>query len=157
MNNKIQKRKDDVMGIFDLINKTQEATETFTKKLDAFANQSGSEQLETILKTIGSAKGISKKKPKEKQRKVAKKVVKNHKTPKPDVSIEGISKQILEARDNMRKNGFTHYKYIANHDACDVCRQLNKKAFPISQLKIGVNAPPMHDGCRCSIAAHCER
>ena len=252
------------MGIFDFITKTQEATETLTKKLDAFAKQDGNKQLETILKSISNTKNV----PNQKRSKVAKKViemyysdypetpyvsnereakwletarlfpsqciipksmmkrfsdgllpghiymlywlgkytnkkipsyfeykygidfakekaflfeygyldnmdkptckgenaikrhlkvVENHKTPKPDISIEGISKQILEARDSMRRNGFTHYEYIANHDACDVCRQLNKKVFPISQLKIGVNAPPMHEGCRCSIAAYSDR
>lgn len=84
-------------------------------------------------------------------------VVKNHAVPKPDQSIEGISKQILASRDNMKRNGFTHYVYIANRDACDCCRQLHEKVFPISQLKIGVNAPPMHDECKCSIAAYEDR
>lgn len=83
MNNKmVHIRKVDAMGIFDFITKTQEATETLTKKLDAFASKSGNEQLETILKTIDSAKGISKKAPKEKRSKVAK----NESVFKPDFS-----------------------------------------------------------------------
>lgn len=128
------------MGIFDFITKTQEATETLTKKLDAFANQSRSEQLETALKVLSRTKGKKK-----------------NASTKPDRSIEGISKQILEARDNIRRNGFSHYVYIANNDACDACKNLDGKSFPISRLKIGVNAPPMHAGCRCSIAAYSDR
>lgn len=73
---------------------------------------------------------------------------------KPDLSIEGISRQILAQRDSMIKNGFTKYEFIANSGCCDVCAKLNGKHFAISKMKIGVNAPPMHEGCRCSIAAY---
>ena len=62
--------------------------------------------------------------------------------------------QILAARDNMIKNGFKEYTFHANHDCCDICAKLNGKHFPISRLKIGTNAPPMHDGCKCSISAY---
>ena len=79
-------------------------------------------------------------------------VIANH-APKPDRSIEGITKQILAARDNIVKNGYTQYEFMANHDCCDVCARLNGKHFPLSKLKPGVNAPPLHEGCRCSIAA----
>lgn len=81
------------------------------------------------------------------------KVIANH-TPKiRDVSIEGISKQILKQRDDIRRNGFKRYVFIANRNCCPICADLDGKSFPISKLKIGVNAPPMHDGCTCSIAA----
>ena len=68
-------------------------------------------------------------------------------------SIEDISKQIIAQRDNLRRNGFKHYVYIANKCACPQCKALDGKHFPVSKLKIGVNAPPMHEGCTCSIAA----
>lgn len=80
-------------------------------------------------------------------------VISSH-SPKPDLSIQGISKQILAARDNMLKNGFTEYEFIANHDCCSVCARLNGKHFPIAKLEIGVNAPPMHDGCKCSVSSY---
>lgn len=73
---------------------------------------------------------------------------------KPDLSIEGISKQILAQRDSMIKNGFEKYEFIANRGCCDICAKLDGKRFAISKLKIGVNAPPMHEGCRCSIASY---
>lgn len=78
-------------------------------------------------------------------------------TPKPDHSIEGISRQILAQRDSLKRNGFSEYTFIANRSCCEVCGNLNGKHFPVSKLKIGVNAPPMHEGCRCSIAAYEDR
>ena len=75
---------------------------------------------------------------------------------KPDRSIEGISNQILAARDNIKKNGFSEYTFHANHDCCEICARLHEKHFPIFSLQIGVNAPPMHEGCRCSISAYSD-
>ena len=72
----------------------------------------------------------------------------------PALSIEDISKQTIKQRDSLVKNGFTKYEYIANSGCCDICAKLNGKHFAISRLKIGVNAPPMHEGCRCSIASY---
>ena len=81
------------------------------------------------------------------------KAIENH-APKRSLSVEGISKQILAQRDSLRKNGFEKYEFMANRDCCPTCAALNGKHFPITKLKIGVNAPPMHEGCRCSIAAY---
>ena len=80
-------------------------------------------------------------------------VIENH-SQKADTSKEGISKEILAQRDSMRRNGFKEYEFIANNGCCETCAALNGKHFLISNLKIGVNAPPMHEGCRCSIAAY---
>lgn len=82
------------------------------------------------------------------------KIIENHRSEKPDRSIEGISKQIIKSRNEMLKDGISEYEYIANSKCCDVCRALNGKHFPISELKIGVNAPPMHEGCRCAITPY---
>lgn len=81
------------------------------------------------------------------------KVIENHTLSRPDVSIEEVGKQILKERDSIRKNGFKEYEFIANRNCCAICAALNGQHFPISKLKIGVNAPPMHDRCSCSIAA----
>lgn len=85
------------------------------------------------------------------------KVIENHTPPKPDRSIEGISKQILAQRDSLRRNGCKEYEVIANKNCCEVCAKLNGKHFSLSALKIGVNAPPMHEGCSCSICAYSDR
>lgn len=81
-------------------------------------------------------------------------IIEKHTPPKPDHSIEGISKQILLQRDSMLKNGFKEYTFIANSSCCDICAKLNDKHFKVKDLKIGVNAPPMHEKCSCSIAAY---
>lgn len=96
-------------------------------------------------------------KPTEKGEKAIKKhykIIENHAPAKPDCTVEGISKQILLQRDSIVKNGFSEYTYHASSDACDKCKQLNGKHFKISMLEIGVNAPPMHEGCGCSISAY---
>ena len=80
-------------------------------------------------------------------------VITNH-SPKPDRTIDGISKLTFAQRDSMLRNGFKEYEFIANRDCCPTCAALNGKHFPISKLKIGVNAPPMHESCSCSIAAY---
>ena len=68
--------------------------------------------------------------------------------------VDGGNKQTLKQRDSMIKNGFKEYEFIANRGCCAICAALNGKHFPLKNLKIGVNAPPMHEGCRCSIAAY---
>lgn len=78
-------------------------------------------------------------------------VIENHKPPKPDRSIKGISKQILAARNNIIKSGFEHYEVIGGTKCCEKCAALKGWHFPISEFKIGVNAPPFHDGCTCTI------
>ena len=80
-------------------------------------------------------------------------VIDNH-SQKIDRSSEGASKQILAMRDKMKKNGFKEYEYIANKGCCKICAKLDGKHFPISKLEIGVNAPPMHEGCCCSITSY---
>lgn len=79
-------------------------------------------------------------------------VIKKH-SERPGTSMEEISKQMREQRNSIRKNGFKYYTVVASKKACDVCKGLDGKCFPISDFKIGVNAPPMHEGCSCSIAA----
>ena len=78
-------------------------------------------------------------------------------TDKPDCSIEIVRSQILAQRDSLIRNGFKRYEFIANSDCCDVCRKLNGRHFSVSKLETGVNAPPMHEGCRCSISAYSDR
>lgn len=84
-------------------------------------------------------------------------IVEKHAPPKPDRSIEGISKQTLQQRDSFIKNDIKEYSFLANTGCCEKCAQLHGKHFPVKSLKIGENAPPMHEGCRCSIAAYLDR
>ena len=81
-------------------------------------------------------------------------VFENHAKLKSEMIYEEAIKATLMQRDSLRKNGFNKYIVIASKDSCEICAKLNEKPFPVSSLKIGVNAPPMHEGCSCSIAAH---
>ena len=138
------------MGLFDLFVKKasgmlEEKTEEINQKVNDFQKKLTTDPFE-LLNTKKSA-------PKTQSRTAKGKAA----PPKPDLSIEGISKQILLQRDSIRKNGFKEYEFITNRNCCEVCARLNGKHFPISALKIGVNAPPMHEGCSCSIAAYEDR
>lgn len=86
-------------------------------------------------------------------------VIENHKiaTEKPAPTIENISAQIIAQLNSIKRNGFSQYEFIANSGCCEVCGKLNEKHFSISKFEIGVNAPPMHEGCRCSISAYAGR
>lgn len=83
-------------------------------------------------------------------------VIENHSPKKPDRSIKGISKRITEAKNSYAKMGFDEYLFQASPDSCEKCKALDKKRFKISEFKIGVNAPPMHEKCRCSISAYVD-
>ena len=83
-------------------------------------------------------------------------VIKMHSPKKAVFSRENTEKQILILKEDIKKNGFSKYKYIANSNCCPECRKLNGKIFPISQLKPGINAPPICDRCICSIVAYMD-
>ncbi len=124
------------MGIFDFVAKVQEKINDIQKKIETTS-------LESILA-----------KKKEKPRNVAPSPRKAAKAEKPIQSMEGVSAQIIAQRDSLKRNGFKEYEFIANRTCCEICGKLNGKHFLLTEFQIGVNAPPMHDGCRCSIAAY---
>lgn len=54
-------------------------------------------------------------------------------------------------------NGFTEFIFIAEPGSsrtCDVCKSLDKSIFKVSDGQVGINIPPIHPNCRCSIAGH---
>lgn len=53
----------------------------------------------------------------------------------------------MEAAEEL---GLEYYKYDAFLDSrtSDICRELDGKLFKVSEMQIGVNAPPMHPNCR---------
>ena len=57
-------------------------------------------------------------------------------------------------KQSFERNGFTQYTFLALGDACDVCKALDDKHFNVKDMMPGLNAPPMHPNCRCSIAAY---
>lgn len=61
--------------------------------------------------------------------------------------------QTERALTRYKNYGIKEFEFFADTDneTCDKCAALDGKKFKISKAKIGVNAPPMHDGCRCCI------
>ncbi|WP_028593231.1 minor capsid protein [Paenibacillus assamensis] len=49
-----------------------------------------------------------------------------------------------------RASGVKHYKYVSKMDkrTSAECRELDGQLFEVSDAKIGVNFPPLHEGCR---------
>lgn len=58
-------------------------------------------------------------------------------------------------KESLERNGFEYYEYIAcgKSDVCEICKALDGKHFKVKDMTPGVNAPPMHPFCHCSIAA----
>lgn len=59
------------------------------------------------------------------------------------------------AVDGYQQAGFTRYIFLAAHDG-KVCKEdqaLDGKKFLFSEAQEGVNFPPMHPNCRCTIIA----
>lgn len=54
-----------------------------------------------------------------------------------------------------RELGITEYTYLGG--GCDICQALNGCSFPLDQAEPGVNLPPMHPNCKCTIKAKAER
>ena len=59
-------------------------------------------------------------------------------------------KEMLEAGE------FTHFIFVAEPGACEICAPLDGKAIPVDELEKGVNMYPMHPNCRCSGYGHIE-
>lgn len=63
------------------------------------------------------------------------------------------------AADRYEANGVEKYQYLAAMDdrTSEICTETNGKEFLMSELTIGVNAPPLHPNCRCTIIPIIER
>lgn len=61
--------------------------------------------------------------------------------------------QIQASSKRYEDFGLDEYEYFADEDekTCPVCGKLDGKKFKLSEMKIGVNAPPLHPKCRCDI------
>lgn len=51
--------------------------------------------------------------------------------------------------------GIREYKFLGG--GCDICKALNGQSFPLDQAEPGLNLPPIHPNCKCTIAAKTER
>lgn len=61
--------------------------------------------------------------------------------------------QVSASRNRYESYGLKEYEILGRdeHDIGCVCKKMNGKKFKLSEMKIGVNAPPFHPRCRCDI------
>ena len=73
--------------------------------------------------------------------------------------ITELARVQTEAQKNLfEENGYDEYEFIAlGAAACPDCAALDGRHFKVKDMQIGLNAPPMHPNCRCSIAAWMAR
>lgn len=50
-----------------------------------------------------------------------------------------------------RELGVERYEYLGG--GCEICQELNGTAFSLSEAETGVNFPPIHPNCKCTIIA----
>ena len=57
--------------------------------------------------------------------------------------------------DRMQKEGIKKYRFVAIHDdrTCGRCLKKDGKSFAFKDRKVGLNFPPLHPHCRCTIIA----
>lgn len=58
------------------------------------------------------------------------------------------------AMESYKSNEATHYIYVAEADACELCAEWAGKAIPIEKGQPGYNMNPMHPNCVCSTYGH---
>lgn len=59
--------------------------------------------------------------------------------------------------DSIKQAGADEVVFIdAGPDTCVHCQHLNGQHFLISKLEVGVNQPPIHPNCRCSLGIYLE-
>ena len=58
----------------------------------------------------------------------------------------------LAQHDLYDELGVEEFEFVSTLDGttCELCGEMDGKHFPIKDMVIGVNAPPMHPGCGCS-------
>ena len=58
---------------------------------------------------------------------------------------------IQQELETYRQMGIKEYTFLGG--GCSVCTELNGKSFFVNDAKAGINLPPMHTGCKCTIKA----
>lgn len=61
--------------------------------------------------------------------------------------------QTIIKMESYKESDFSMYEIstVDDLDVCDMCAKLQHKTFYVNDYKIGVNAPPFHKGCRCTV------
>lgn len=66
---------------------------------------------------------------------------------------EGAYVSAEQQKSDIMAADLTKVEWVASPGACDICKQLDGKIFPISEFGEGRFTIPRHSSCRCSIVA----
>jgi len=60
--------------------------------------------------------------------------------------------------DTYKENGIEKVRFLAalSDRTCPICEGLNGQVFTLEELDVGVNQPPIHTSCRCSLVSVVE-
>ena len=61
-------------------------------------------------------------------------------------------------KDLYKENGIEKVRFLAalSDRTCPICEGLNAQVFEMNELQVGINQPPIHTGCRCSLVSVVE-
>lgn len=65
--------------------------------------------------------------------------------------------QTESSKLSMQENGFDQFEFLAEGDACPICRAIDGKHYKVKDMMPGTNAAPMHPSCRCSVTPYMDR
>ena len=66
--------------------------------------------------------------------------------------------EISGALDALDAENIQYYQVVCEsyYEACDACKKLHRKKQPVSEAKEGINLPPLHPNCRCTIGSYID-
>ena len=66
--------------------------------------------------------------------------------------------EISAALDALDAENIQYYQVVceSKYEACGPCKSLDRKKQPVLEAKEGVNLPPLHPNCRCTIGSYIE-
>lgn len=72
------------------------------------------------------------------------------------ISNESYKSDIITTLSSIQLTGHSQYMYVCSgsDSTCDDCAGLSGQIFDVSDAQFGVNLPPMHPNCRCTITAY---
>lgn len=72
------------------------------------------------------------------------------------VNTECTYAQTLADKNTANEMGVKKMQYLATLEShtCDTCGSLDKKLIPVNDILPGLNAPPIHPNCRCTLVPY---
>ncbi|MDI9497266.1 MAG: minor capsid protein [Bacillota bacterium] len=65
--------------------------------------------------------------------------------------------QVAAQKKAYEEAGYETFQFVAEPSACPICAAKNGDRTAVEDMRIGINAPPIHPNCRCSTVAYADR